>query len=77
MEPARRAVDWSYEHWLAQCERFDQIEQATGNQYRLPRPPSPERARRLVAYWKPVIAKYERAARYPWLSVEPDPPRPE
>jgi hypothetical protein len=28
--------------------------------------------------WHEVMnAKYERAARYPWLPVEPDPPEPE
>lgn len=28
-------------------------------------------------YREQIIAKYERAARYPWLPVEPDPPEPE
>jgi hypothetical protein len=77
MEPARRSLGWSHERWLAECRRFDQIEQASGGWYKFGRPPSPERAKRLVAYWQPVVAKYERAARYPWLPVEPDPPRPE
>jgi hypothetical protein len=27
--------------------------------------------------WDRVAEKYERAARYPWLPVEPDPPEPE
>lgn len=30
-----------------------------------------------LAYFLAMRAKYERAARYPWLSVEPDPPEPE
>jgi hypothetical protein len=30
-----------------------------------------------VRHEQDLIAKYERAARYPWLSVEPDPPGPE
>jgi hypothetical protein len=77
MEPARRSLGWSHERWLAECRRFDQIEQASGGWYEFGRPPSPERAKPLVAYWEPVVAKYERAARYPWLSVEPDPSRPE
>lgn len=83
MEPARKSLGWSHERWLAECRRLDQMEQASGGwfksggSYNLPRPPSPERANRLVAYWQPVVAKYERAARYPWLPVEPDPPRPE
>lgn len=28
-------------------------------------------------YYAALQAKYERAARYPWLPVEPDPPMPE
>jgi hypothetical protein len=27
-------------------------------------------------YHDPIARKYERAARYPWLHVEPDPPEP-
>jgi hypothetical protein len=77
MEGARRASGWSHERWLAECRPFDRYEQESGGRYTVARPPSPERAKRIVAYWKPVVAKYERAARYPWLPVEPDPPRPE
>jgi hypothetical protein len=29
-----------------------------------------------VAHHKAMEARYERAARYPWLSVEPEPPEP-
>jgi hypothetical protein len=32
--------------------------------------------RRRAAYWDALEQKYERAAAYPWLSVEPDPPPP-
>jgi hypothetical protein len=32
--------------------------------------------KRLVAYYRELGVKYERAARYPWLPVEPDPPEP-
>jgi hypothetical protein len=32
---------------------------------------------RLAAYHAELRRKYEYAARYPWLSVEPDPPKPE
>src|SRR5829696_982457 len=32
-------------------------------------------ARRLEAYYGRLRAKYERAARYPWLPVPPDPPK--
>jgi hypothetical protein len=35
------------------------------------------RERRFNRYYEFMIAKYERAARYPWLPVEPDPPEPE
>jgi hypothetical protein len=31
-----------------------------------------------IERWRSAMeAKYQRAARYPWLSVEPDPPEPE
>jgi hypothetical protein len=29
-----------------------------------------------AAYHTALVQKYERAARYPWLPVEPDPPEP-
>jgi hypothetical protein len=32
---------------------------------------------RLADYHEDLARKYERAARYPWLPVEPDPPEPE
>jgi hypothetical protein len=31
----------------------------------------------LIEYHTFLVEKYERAARYPWLPVEPDPPEPE
>jgi hypothetical protein len=30
-----------------------------------------------VKFFRDLRLKYERAARYPWLSVEPDPPTPQ
>ena len=30
-----------------------------------------------IAYHAATADKYQHAARYPWLPVEPDPPRPE
>lgn len=30
-----------------------------------------------IKYYEQLKLKYERAARYPWLAIEPDPPRPE
>jgi hypothetical protein len=35
-----------------------------------------EERRRRSVYWDALKEKYERAASYPWLSVEPDPPAP-
>lgn len=35
------------------------------------------RSRRLAGYHATLRRKYERAARYPWLPIEPDPPEPE
>jgi hypothetical protein len=32
---------------------------------------------RRIAYHESMMEKYARAARYPWLPVEPDPPEPE
>jgi hypothetical protein len=30
-----------------------------------------------LKYWRMLRLKYQRAARYPWLSVAPDPPEPQ
>jgi hypothetical protein len=30
-----------------------------------------------TTFWLNLTRKYEHAARYPWLAVEPDPPQPE
>jgi hypothetical protein len=35
------------------------------------------RLERIAPYHDVLARKYERAARYPWLPVEPDPPEPE
>jgi hypothetical protein len=35
------------------------------------------RSRRLADHHAALKRKYERAARYPWLTIEPDPPEPE
>ena len=34
------------------------------------------RGEQMAAYHRELRIKYERAARYPWLPVEPDPPPP-
>jgi hypothetical protein len=31
---------------------------------------------RLIVYYQSLASKYQHAARYPWLPVEPDPPEP-
>jgi hypothetical protein len=36
-----------------------------------------ERQRKRVEHFGQLRLKYERAARYPWLPVAPDPPKPE
>lgn len=36
-----------------------------------------ERGELMASYHRALKLKYERAARYPWLSVEPDPPIPD
>jgi hypothetical protein len=38
--------------------------------------PTVARLRRITTYHIAMAHKYEHAARYPWLTVEPDPPRP-
>jgi hypothetical protein len=35
------------------------------------------RGEQMAAYYRELRIKYERAARYPWLFVEHDPPEPE
>jgi hypothetical protein len=37
----------------------------------------PEWCRKLTPHYESLRLKYERAARYPWLPVSPDPPMPE
>jgi len=80
---ARRALSWaglsacwSHERWQAECRDIDRSNRESG-WFQMGRPLSPEAARVHVAYWEPIRSKYERAARYPWLPVAPDPPRPE
>ena len=53
--------------WTAQRE---------GLPARYPWPDGPPFVPAMVKYHDAMRIKYERAARYPWLSVEPDPPKP-
>jgi hypothetical protein len=70
------SAGWSDERWTTECLEIDRANRQWG-WFQMARPLSPQRARERVAYWQPICAKYERAARYPWISLEPDPPRPE
>ena len=76
---ARMSAGWSHERWLAECRRIEESERkwTTGYPMSMGRPFRPSVARAYIAYWEPILSKYERAAVYPWLPLEPDPPRPE
>jgi hypothetical protein len=73
---ARISAGWSDERWLAECQDIDRRNRES-DWFKMGRPLSPDVARERIAYWEPIRSKYERAARYPWLPVGPDPPRPE
>lgn len=73
---AQRFTGWTHERWLAECRETDRGPYSSGGTYTLPQPIRPDLARKYVAYWGPIVSKYERAARYPWLPVAPDPPEP-
>ncbi len=45
--------------------------------FKLYDPLDPDEGRRAVAHFERLRRVYERAARYPWLLVEPDPPEPQ
>ena len=62
--------------WVALIEGIDREERAQKGWSRAPRPYSPDKARGMIAHFEKLRAKYERAARYPWLPVAPDPPEP-
>ena len=82
-ELARRRGSISHEEWLAQCREIDRKNRegpffiSGGNRLFFFEPDPPEVERRMAEYWGRMKAKYERAARRPWLPVEPDakPPR--
>lgn len=66
---------------LPRLEEIHRYDQSHPDELRLlcgsaPRALSPERARSSIAYHESLRRKYEHAARYPWLGVEPDPPPP-
>jgi len=73
---ASMSADWSHEQWLAECQEVDQSNREYAP-FQMGRPLSPEVARKRVAYWLPIVSKYQRAARCPWVPIEPDPPVPD
>jgi hypothetical protein len=73
---ARMSAAWSHERWLGECQAIDQSNRKYAP-FQMGHPLPPELARKRVAYWLPIVSKYERAARCPWLPVEPDPPVPD
>ena len=67
------AVRWAAEHEAASCAPT-----RAGSDWDLEKRSAILRARgRLRAHHIAMRLKYERAARYPWLPVAPDPPEPE
>jgi hypothetical protein len=69
---ARMSAAWSQERWLDECRAIDQSNRKYAP-FQMGYPLPPELARKRVAHWVPIVSKYERAARCPWLPVEPDP----
>ncbi len=54
---------------LKEIEKFPPASQGPGRYL--------HRVKSLMGYHRALNGKYDRAARYPWLRVEPDPPEPE
>ncbi len=73
---AKMSASWSHERWLAECRKIDESNRKYAP-FQMGQPYSPEVASKRVAYWVPIVSKYEHAARCPWLPVEPDPPVPD
>ena len=76
---ARISTGWSHERWLTECRRIEAEERKwiIGTPMSIRRPLRPDVASAYIAYWEPILTKYERAAAFPWLPLESDPPRPE
>ena len=55
---------------MASLEYADDARGASGDPQRV------SRGELMAAYHRELRIKYERATRYPWLPVEPDPPAP-
>ena len=64
--------------WVAQYQEAERVEReyTIGPPFSIAKPYPPERCVKLIPYYEALRRKYERAAAYPWLSIEPDPPPP-
>jgi hypothetical protein len=74
----RQFADRTREEWLSDCRRVDELNELRARGLRksigeLLYPPDPDEGRRAVAQFDRLRQVYERAARYPWLPIEPDP----
>src|SRR5271170_1064681 len=72
---ARLTASFSHEDWLSHCREIDRMNRKHPP-FQIARGYPPELSKELIAYGESIRLKYERAARYPWLPVRPDPPRP-
>lgn len=70
----------THEEWLAQIRAIKELNSENRERgetrFWYASPPPPEVCRVMVDHYRALEAKYRRAARYPWLAVEPDPPTP-
>ncbi len=76
---ARGLGSRTQEQWEADCREVERLNREPPYRYIdywSPRPEPPELARRQADYYSRMQAKYERAARFPWWPVAPDPPIP-
>jgi hypothetical protein len=78
----RQFADRTRDEWLSDCRRVDELNALRVRGLRksigeLLYPPGPDEGRKTVAHFERLRQVYERAARYPWLPVEPDPPQTE
>jgi hypothetical protein len=64
----------SHEEWRAGREKVLETHRKSG--YMVAYPPEAEQCRQLIPYYESLLLKYERAALYPFLPVEPNPPHP-
>ena len=73
------AIAFPTTSWLVEVNRKAEFYRVMGRYYRtvVTAPgATPEYRQRFASWRSTMILKYERAARYPWLPVEPDTPPP-